>query len=1098
MIGRTLLLACMLTLLGGAAAALAQSDSGEIDIVVKDASTKAPVVLARVMLDGPVMAGEFTGADGKVRFTEVPTGIYRARVFARGFSGVTSENFEVTNGHVVTVTVALAQSSGPLRTIATQVVKSSASISTSSISDTSAQRKLSNDLADALGKLSGVSVSTSSTDSDATQTISLEGQDASQTQMTLDGIPLNAPGAAGDMRMMNSDLFTGASVSFGPRLGGLAGGVNFRTLEPTLSWQSAFSLSAGSNGKNNYSFGESGSLGKLGIAVMHTYRMNPSLLDGMTFLDASGLDYNHEGDRQQFGSLLKLRYQISDAQTLVGMYMHSTNGAELVCTQYTGAVPCGYGPNNSFSTAFDMYSLMDSAMIGDTQVQASLFGTRGQFTHDLLDRFINGQAAPTGTQSTMQSLGYSVNAILPAKQRHTISIQAYGTNSTTTFTPLVAQAQPFTFPGQTANYTALTVDDSIRSNTKLRLEDSIGISRASNAPSSLLAGVGANWQPTTSDAFAFSYNLGGVAPHAGRAGILTDPGQLRIDCSGHIAYGNAPGDEPGASSSNSARLSYSHKAKWGVFSTSLYRQVQKDVVLPVEVNGTQLLGEFPANYFAQAQNVYDSTCGGPPPNGAFGPQNAYFSTPIANVQRVYEGAQINGFFSIGGLVVEPYYNVQVAKALSGDPRFDNPYAITISGNQLPNVPLHRAGVTLDYKAPHSAIEWLADANYTGSNNYQNLPAYTTVDAGASLQLARGSLTLAETNIFNSYAGIFSGPQNAVPYTAQNGVAIPTIAHPNAPRQLSVTYNVRFGQNVQPQSSGAVPGPGGPERGRRGFGRFMQPLPSTPPADPFALNPSPLCTAQSKQTAQTVLDGLKAYAKQIEAAKTAAGYPDTMPAPDIPGISVTYHGLKSTYALSVAVKKTEDMRALFGCTQFHVADEQTAQQRDLYVEPGARGMFFRPTVTFMPSVGFYFVRRPPQPGTENFRVYKLPATPPKTPFELRASPNCTADMHGTAQQMLAQLQAHFASGAPAPGWTITAHAATAGTWYSLEAADVGTIPAIINCGRVAAAQKADLTKLGWDGAAPPQLNYAPPLGLYLVMPEFRRRPGAPSPQPSAHP
>lgn len=1080
----------MCALLAAPAPALAQSDSGEIDIVVKDASTKAPVVLARVMLDGPVMASEFTGSDGKVRFTDVPSGIYRARVFARGFNGVTSENFEVTGGRIVTVTVALAQSSGPLRTIATQVAKSTASISTSAISDTSAQRKLSNDLADALGKLSGVNVTTSSGDSDATQTVSLNGEDPSQTQMTLDGIPLNAPGAAGDLRMMNSDLFTGASVSFGPRLGGLAGGVNFRTLEPTLSWQSAFSLSAGSNGKNNYSFGESGSLGKLGIAVMHTYRMNPSLLDGMTFLDSSGLDYNHEGDRQQFGSLIKLRYQMSDAQTLVGMLMHSTNGAQLACTQYTGAVPCGYGPNNSFGTSFDMYSLMDSAMIGDTQVQASLFGTRGEFTHDLLDRFINGQAAPTGTRSTMQSLGYSVNAILPAKQRHTISIDAYGTNSSTAFTPLVAQAQPFTFAGQSANYTAVSVNDSIRSSAKLRLEDSIGISRASNNPSSLLAGIGANWQPTTSDAFTVSYNLGGVAPHAGRAGILTDSGQLRIDCSGHIAYGSAPGDEPGASSSNSARLSYSHKANWGVFSTSLYRQVQKDVVLPVEVNGTALLGEFPANYFSQAQNVYDSTCG-LPPSTPFGPQNAYFSTPIANVQRVYEGAQINGFVSLGGLVVEPYYDVQVAKALSGDPRFDNPYAITISGNQLPNVPLHRAGVTLDYKAPHSAIEWLADASYTGANNQQNLPAYTTVDAGASLQLSRGTLTFAETNIFNSYAGIFSGPQDAVPYTAANGAFIPTIARPNAPRQLSVSYNVRFGQNVQTAPSRTPTGGGGGERGRGGFGRFMQPLPSTPPADPFALNPSPLCTSQAKAAAQAVLDGLKAYAKQIEAAKTSAGYPDTMPSPNIPGISVTYHGLKSTYALSVAVKKMEDMRALFGCTQFHIADEQTAQQRNLYVEPGARGMFFRPSVTFMPSVGFYFVRRPPQPGAENFRVYKLPASPPKTPFELRASPNCTADMHSVAQQMLAQLRAHFANDAAAPGWTIAPHTATAGTWYSLEAADIGTIPAIIDCGRVAAAQKADLAKLGWDGAAPPQLNYTPSLGLYLVMPQFRRRPASSS-------
>ncbi len=555
MIRRLLCLFVALVLLGSALPAAAQSDTGEIDIVVHDASSKAPVVLARVMLDGPVMASEFTGDNGIVRFTDVPDGIYRARVFARGFSAVTSANFEVINGRMVTVNVALAQSNGPLRTIASTVVKSTATISTTSISADSAQRKLSDTLADALGKLSGVTVSTSSTDSDATQTVSLEGQDPSQTQMTLDGIPLNAPGMAGDLRMLNSDLFTGANVSFGPTLGGLAGGVNFRTIDPTLSWQSAFSLSVGSNGKNDYSASETGSIGKLGIAAMHTYRMNPSLLDGMQFLDASGLDYTHEGDGQQFGSLVKLRYQLSESQTLTGSYMHSVNGSDLVCTQYTGVLPCGYGPNNSYDTAFDLYSLTDDALIGDTQVQAALFGSRSNSTRDLLDRFINGEAAPTGTQTATSMGGFSVNAMLPAKQRHTISVTAYGTNSSTAFTPLVEQAKPFTFPGQSASYAAISVNDSIRSNTKLRLNDSIGISRASNAPSSLLLGAGATWQPTGNDSYALTYNLGGVAPHAGRAGFLTDPGQLRIDCNGNIAYGSAPGDEPGASSSNSERLS---------------------------------------------------------------------------------------------------------------------------------------------------------------------------------------------------------------------------------------------------------------------------------------------------------------------------------------------------------------------------------------------------------------------------------------------------------------------------------------------------------------------------------------------------------------
>ena len=1093
------LLATMLTiaLFAGAVPALAQSDTGEIVIVVQDAASKKPVVLARVMLDGPVLTSEFTSNDGRVRFTEVPNGIYRARVFARGFNGVTSENFEVTDGKLVTVTVALAQSqNGPLRTIASEVVKSTASVSTSAISSDSVQRRLANTLGDALGSLSGVNVDTSSNDSDATQTVSLEGQDSSQTAMTLNGIPLNAPGTSGDLRMIDTDLFSGANVSFGPSIGGLAGGVNFSTIQPTLSWQSQFSLSTGSNGKYNYAFGESGSLGKLGLAFMQSYRLNPSLLDGMQYLDASGLDYTHEGDRSSLGSLVNLRYQLTQSQTLTGMFMRSTSTAQTVCTQYTGNLPCGYGPNNSYDSQFELYSLMDDALIGDTQVQASFFGNRGTTTNDLLNRFVNGEASPTGTQSTIRSNGFMLNAMLPAQQRHTISINAYGMNSNSVFTPLVAQAQPYTFPGQSTSYAALTVNDQIRSNTKLRFNTSLGLSHASNAPSSVLLGWSTNWQPTAADGFAFSYNLGGVAPHAGRQGVLTDPALLRFDCNGDIAYGSAPGDEPGASSSNSTRLSYSHRAKWGVLSAQIYRQQQRDVVLPVEVNGTALLGEFPADYFATASNVFDSTCG-VPPTTPFGPQNTYFSTPIANVTRVYEGGQLNGYFTLGGLTVVPFYNTQVAKAIGNDPRFDNPYAITISGNQLPGVPLHRAGVTAWYKAPRSPLMYMAQAVYTGGNNNQNLPAYTLVSAGVVSALKRGELSFTASNIFNTYGGIFATPENAVPYTTASGALIPTIARPNTPRQFAVTYTARFGQGAQPITPGAPEGsPGGGRRG--GFGRFMQPLPETPPADPFAINASPMCTADAKTNAQALLSGLKAYAAQIQAAKTPSGYPATMPAANIPGVSVTYHGLGSTYALTIAVKQTTGMRSLFGCTAFHVADEQTAKQRNLYVQPqSGGGMFFRPEISFMPSVGLYFVRRPPQAGQQSFRLYQLPATTPKTPFELHAiSQLCPADLHATAQQMLSQLQAHFTNGASAPGWTITPHTATAGTWYSLEPADIAAVPAILNCGHVASAVKADLTKLGWDGANPPNLNYAPNLGIYLVRPQFDRN--APSPAPSASP
>ncbi len=1109
------LIAFLLTLTLAASltpAARAQSDTGEIWITVQDAGSKAPVILARVLLDGPVVTSEFTGNDGKVHFIDVPDGIYRARVFARGFQAVTSQNFEVTNGRSVTVAVELAQSqTSPLRTIASVVSKSTATVSTTAISTNSAQRKLSDTLADALGKLSGVSLTTSSNDSDATQTISLEGQDASQTAMSVNGIPLNAPGSAGNIRAINSDLFTGANVSFGPQTGGFGGGVGFSTLQPTLSWQSEFSLSAGSNGKNNYLAAESGSIGKLGFAFTHTFRAVPSLLDGMTFLDASGLDYSHNGDRNSSGTLLNLRYQLTDAQTVSALYMHSANSANMVCTQFTGPVPCGYGPDNTSNTAFDLYSLTDNALIGNTQVAASFYGTRSSTLNDMLNRFVGGVAEPTGTRSTNYSNGFTLNATLPARDRHTISITANTSNSRSSFTPLVSQAAPYTFNGQSNSYSSISISDAIRANPKLRFNDSIGISSSSSGPGTILLGFSTNWQPTTSDTYAFSYNIGGGGARFGRQGLLSDPAQLRFDCNSGIAFGSAPGDNATANSSTSTRLSYSHKMNNGLISAQVYRQTQNGVVLPVDVNGTALVGSsiFPSNYFAIAQNTFVNECG-VPVGTTFGPQNTYFSTPISGVQRVYEGFHLNGYFTLGNLVIEPFYDTQVAKANSSDPRFVNPYAITVAGAQLPNVPVHRAGLTLDYKPPRSVFEYLVNANYTGSNNSQNLPAYTTVDAGVNYQTSRGALTFAASNIFNTYGGIFATPQGAVPYVTQAGTIIPTVARPNAPRQYSVSYTVRFGQNVPQQTSNSpslAEAVGGGEGGGRGgpggaFFRQLLQLPQSPPSNPFAVNTAmQFCNADSQKIVQPILTALKSYTSQIEAAKTSAGYPATAPPPPvIPGVSIQYHPLGTTYALSISTSKTALLRPVFTCSTFHIAEQQTADQRKLFVEPNNGGMFAAPTLTVMPAVGLYIARTPPAPGSETFRTYKLPATPPKTAFVYNPkSPTCTsAQMRSTAQAAVAELQAHFTKGGPAPDFTITANTAKAGTWYSLVPEDITWVPALINCGRVASAARDDLTQLGWDGANPPSLSYSPALGLYLVTGGFQRNGGPNGPNSTPGP
>jgi len=51
-----------------------------------------------VLLSGSIITSEVSGPAGQVVFTDVPDGIYTARVFKRGYNAVTSARFEVSKG----------------------------------------------------------------------------------------------------------------------------------------------------------------------------------------------------------------------------------------------------------------------------------------------------------------------------------------------------------------------------------------------------------------------------------------------------------------------------------------------------------------------------------------------------------------------------------------------------------------------------------------------------------------------------------------------------------------------------------------------------------------------------------------------------------------------------------------------------------------------------------------------------------------------------------------------------------------------------------------------------------------------------------------
>ncbi|TAM72838.1 TonB-dependent receptor [bacterium] len=1078
---------------GAPALAQSQSDSGTVAIAVVDAHSQAPVAGARVILQGPILTSEIAGANGKVTFTDVPSGIYTARVAKIGFQAATSKDFEVLPGRSVALSVALApeQAPGGLKIIGRITVTSQPAPGTNVIGADSPVRKLSDDLAQAIGKLPGVTLDDGAggADTDAAETISLDGHDASQTAVTLDGIPLNAPGQAANLRSFSTDLFSGASVNHSPVAGALGGGVNFRTLEPTLTWQGQITSSVGSYGNANTILSERGTVEGIGIAYVHAVRGSDNLLYGDRFLDTSGLDYPHDGSRLNGGDLVKLRAHLGAAQTLTVTYLSSNTYNNLLCTTDTGALPCGYGPGNAAYGHHAMASLTDSALVGMVGLQFAVYGINGTHDSDLLDRYLNGTPDPYGVDTTQQTRGASLTASLPSRGKHTFSIQGTTSRSTNSATPIIAQTGTYVIrPASTSDYTSFTLNDSVKASAHLRLGEQIGLANATGSGSSLVAGTNVTWSPTVNDIYTAELDLGNTGATPSRVGILTDPAGLRFDCGGGIAYGTGPGDEPSSSSSYSVRSGWQHLFRHGDVTATIYRQQQNGTLIPTPVNATALApGYFPPGYFGQAQQVFNSA-GGCGQTGVFAPNDLYLTVPIAGVTRVYQGIQLGGQVGIGpSLVLQGSYTVQSSMVRSSDPRLNSAYSTVISGNQLPGVPLHRAAVLLDYKPPRSAVEMLADAQYTSAGNAQNLPAYLTVDAGITIQLQHGTLSLLGTNLGDTHGGIFA-TTGGVPLTTLGGTLLPTIERPLTPRNISVTYSVPIGPHGQAarastSSLSASAGPGG----RRERGAFFQPLPPAPPSSPFAVDASrPSCPADVANEARPILDALQGYVSSIERAKTAAGYPAQPPAdaPSIPGLETVYHQTGDSYAVALVATQIQSVRALARCATVHVADESEAQQHGLYIPP--RTPFGGFALAFSPRAGLYAVRRPPAAGQEQFRLYRLPTTPPAYPFAVETRSTCTSELRQVAAPLLDALAQYAANFDPADpparhpeGWQVTPKQQSSTWWLEAQLANIQAVPAILNCAHVSVASSDELKARNEGGATPPTLNYAPALGLYIV-------------------
>jgi hypothetical protein len=898
-----LALACLLWL---ALPALAQSSTGEIDILVVDSGTQQPLGNARLILLGAQTANSLTTASGSIRFTDAPIGIYRVRVQHAGYDAGVSREFDVLPDRAVNVRVELVKrvprplanaspspgaspnpqgSPGGLKIIATVVARTRISITTTDIGADSPMRRLSDSLTDALDKLAGVSVTTDSTDPTSAVTISLHNQDESQTAMTLDGIPLSAPGVAGNLRGIGTDLFSGSRVSFSPSAGGLAGSVNFRTLEPTQALQVRGSGSMGTYDRSNYSLAATGSIANLGIAVQHTWRGANSPLTFETFEDQSGLTYAHEGESTTMGDFVKFRYRLGDDRTTISATALTTNrDAFSICARDVTLLPCGIGPDNRTYGRYGFAYTTIQSLVGDIQTTFSAYANTSTNTTDDVNRFVldpTNSYMPTLDPSlatnvtTTRGVAYSGSI---AKGNHTFSISASTYASTSVSTPLAGSQFETAFTNSATSST-YRFADAIKSNDQLIFTPSLSLANTSGLGTSFLSGLNLTWTPKAADAYAFSMNVGSSQPNLSANRSFSDPNAARFDCQAGTAIVGAPGDTGGGThqSATAFTAAWSHQFHGGAsFTLDAYEQVQSGQLIGALIQ--EPLSIYPAGFLGVLNTAFHA----PTVCGASLVTPAVFAQEqVAGTRRTYQGIDLSGRFALSPTIqILPTYSLNLAVLSAASARLQDGASTSIVGAQLPGRPIHRAGVTIDGLLPRSGIELLANGQFTGSNNGQNLGPYVNVSLGVSHKFGPGQITLFENNAFNTYAGVFSSDTFAQPMPLSNGMPFLTAARPLTPRTLFLSYSAALG--------GPAPGPAFNSLGR-GARAALAPQPSPSPArrgQPFAAFPPPegtdplslattrpSCNADAQTNGAPVFAALKAYLSAYEAGTTLPVFPN---------------------------------------------------------------------------------------------------------------------------------------------------------------------------------------------------------------------------------
>jgi Carboxypeptidase regulatory-like domain len=780
-------------------AARAQTAPSEIEVRVTDAAGK-PLADARVFISGALTASALTPRDGTIRFTDVEPGLYRLRIVLRGYAGVDVDDVEALAGRrkIVEITlerVAAKKPAAPnataspspeaLQEIGRVRARPPVAISSVDVDEGNPIRRISENLADALDKIGGISVTQDQ--QLGTLSISLRNMDPSRTFASAGGVPLLGGGAA-TLQSVAADLSSGVSANSGGNFGtGIGGAVNFRTLEPTKTWQTQASASYGTYERTAAQISLSGSYHKLGIALQHAVRGGDSILTGLRFQDTSGLSYVHDGAFDRTGDFFKLRYPVGHV-TLSGGYLAGTNRSSPLCDQFVTALPCGYGPGGTIRGSSGQGTFGMQGQIGNVVVNLNAFSNAYGFVDSELGRVVGGIPSPYRSDSAGHGAGVFTTDTL-AIHRHTLTLN-FGTFAGHGRTIAAGRFQGTTPNENRFGFSVLadTLKFSDRWSATVGYGQNISLAQSRRA-----ADLDVTLTPSKQETISLGIGNYGNGSEFRGSGTFADPAAAQYDCGASEVRVNGPADPPKAGSQSTASLNYSRRGRRGTIRLNAYDYTDRGGTLQAQFPLLALPpGAVPATYLDQLATFWHAgaICGAQ----AFDPTRVYVGEQISGATVRYRGVDASGQIVLGRAVIAlPSYSVNGATLVSADPRLLYPGSPYEVGAQLPFRPLHKAGLLIDAQQRKAALEWVVNGTWVSANNQNALGSYVQVAAGVTWTAKRGRLTLFANNLFNADTGLFSTNEFAQPLALRGGgtyVPVPTLL---TPRSYTLLYSVRSGR-----------------------------------------------------------------------------------------------------------------------------------------------------------------------------------------------------------------------------------------------------------------------------------------------------------------